>query len=342
MRYNRQRSGDSDFVRDDGEGRGARKFLPSFEAQPAMDCPAASKYSVSLQRVILRLVLPAGLVCVFSIAPNLAAQSPTGPQTPAKAPDVVRIPTTPLPEKAPPIPSEEIIRRFAAQEDEFARARAGYTYRKIVRVEEMGPDGKPTGQAEVTTTTFTGPDGAVSQKASGGQDSTLHILSLERDALESLAQIPAFPLATSQLSKYEITYEGTQPVDELATYVFRVTPKQLDRVHPYFSGLVWVDNHDLAIVKTYGRWVTEIGDISPPQLPFTMYETYRQPVSNKYWLPAYARSDSSESTKNGGVPVRLIIRWEDYQPISGNNALAPAAPANPATSPASAAPANKP
>src|ERR1700674_3021929 len=132
VRYNRQRSGDTDFVRDDVEGRGARKFLASFEAQPAMDCPAASKYSVSLQRVILRLVLPAGLVCVFSIAPNLAAQSPTGPQTPAKAPDVVRIPTTPLPEKAPPIPSEEIIRRFTAQEDEFAKARAGYTYRKIV------------------------------------------------------------------------------------------------------------------------------------------------------------------------------------------------------------------
>ena len=299
-----------------------------------MGCPAASKYSMSVPRVALRLILSAGCAGMFFSSLTLAAQSPTGPQTPAKSPNVVRIPTTPLPEKAPPIPSEEIIRRFAAQEDEFAKARAGYTYRKIVRVEEMGPDGKPAGQAEVTTVTVTGADGMQSQKASGGQDSTLRILSLERDALESLAEIPAFPLATAQLSKYDIAYEGTQPVDELATYVFRVTPKQLDRVHPYFSGLVWVDNHDLAIVKTYGRWVTEIGDISPPQLPFTMYETYRQPVSNKYWLPAYARSDSSARTKNGSVPVRLIIRWEDYKPISGGNSPAPAAPADPAVLPA--------
>lgn len=307
-----------------------------------MHCPAASKHAVSRPRLILGFLGSAAFACAFSISPSLGAQSPTGPQTPPKAPDVVRIPATPLPEKPPPIPSEEIIRRFAAQEDEFAKARAGYTYRKIVRLEEMGPDGKPAGQAEVTTTTVTGPDGAMSQKASGGQDSTLRILSLERDALESLAGIPAFPLGTSQLSKYEIAYEGTQPVDELATYVFRVTPKQLDRVHPYFSGLVWVDNHDLAIVKTYGRWVTEIGDMSPPQLPFTMYETYRQPVSNKYWLPAYARSDSSASTKNGSVPVRLIIRWEDYQPIAGNKALAPATNVNPAAPLAPSEPASRP
>ena len=101
------------------------------------------------------------------------------------------------------------------------------------------------------------------------------------------------------------------------TYVFQVSPKQLDRQHAYFSGLIWVDDRDLAIVKSYGKWVSETGDMKPADLPFTMFETYSQPVSNKYWMPAYARSDGfAVQIKEGGVPVRLIIRWDDYKPVA--------------------------
>ena len=39
---------------------------------------------------------------------------------------------------------------------------------------------------------------------------------------------------------------------------------------------------------------------------FIMYETYRQPVDNKYWMPAFAQSDSSVSAE-GNVPVRLLF-----------------------------------
>lgn len=284
--------------------------------------------SVSPRHTILRFAIAAACIAfLIGKSSPLAAQGPTGPQLPPKPPNVIRIPATPMPD-TPPIPSDEIIRRFATQEDEFARARAGYTYVKIVRVEEIGPDGKPAGQAEVVSTPVVAADGTRSQKASGGQDSTLRVLSLERDALEALAKIPEFPLVTEQLSKYEIAYEGTQPLDELTTYVFRVTPKQLERSRAYFSGLVWVDNRDLAIVKTYGKWITETGDVSPPELPFTIYETYRQPVSNKYWLPAYSRSDSSASTKSGSVQVRLIIRWNDYQLISAAKPSVPPEPAS--------------
>jgi hypothetical protein len=247
------------------------------------------------------------------------AQASSGPQTPPKPPDVIRIPATPVPEKAPPIAPEEIIRRFATQEDALARTVQGYNYRKIVRLQEFGPDGKPTGQSEVTSTPVTDADGKRYQKISGGdQDSTLRVVSLERDALQAISTIPIFPFGTAQLSKYDISYEGTQPLDELMTYVFRVRPVQVDRERPYFDGLVWVDNHDLAIVKSYGKWVTETGPISPPMLPFTMYETYREPVDNKYWMPAYSSSDGSVPTKGGSITVRLVIRWDQYTPVSAD------------------------
>jgi hypothetical protein len=254
----------------------------------------------------------------------------SGPIVPPRAPDVVRLPNNPAPEK-PPIPAEEIIRQLAANQDEAANARDRYIYRKIVLLAEMGDDGKPAGQDQVTTEFAAQEDGTWRPKTSHKPDSSLQVVSLEPDALAMLSSIPSFPFTTPQLAKYEIAYQAMEPVDELMTYVFRVTPKLLDRTHAYFSGLIWVDNHDLAIVKSYGKWVMETGDVNPGGLPFTMFETYSQPVMNKFWMPAYSRSDGFAK---GQIPVRLTIRWDDYK-VAGKAVPAPAAapaatPANPA------------
>src|SRR5207245_8966173 len=94
------------------------------------------------------MVAPAGN---FFAVP-LAAQEPVGPQTPPKAPEIVRIPSRPeTPAEQPPIAPDEIIRRFSAQEDQLARLFVTYGYRKTVRLEEIGPDGKASGQAEISS-----------------------------------------------------------------------------------------------------------------------------------------------------------------------------------------------
>jgi hypothetical protein len=261
----------------------------------------------------LGFLLIAGPAATF-LADPLDAQQPTGPQTPPKTPDIVRIPTRPAaPAEQPPIAPDEIIRRFSAQEDQLARLFTTYAYRKTVRLEELGADGKVAGQAEITSSSLPVSDDA-RRKAGGEPQSTLRFLNLERDDIEALSKIPAFPLVSSNLPKYELTYEGKQLVDELNAYVFQVKPRQLERAHAYFDGLVWIDDHDLAIVKMYGKWVTETGDARASQLPFTIFETYRQPVANKYWLPAYSRSDGSFDDKGLSVAVRLIIRWDQYAP----------------------------
>jgi hypothetical protein len=114
------------------------------------------------------------------------------------------------------------------------------------------------------------------------------------------------------------------------TYVFQVTPRQLSRQTAYFSGVIWVDNRDFAIVKTYGKWVTETGEVTLSELPFAFYETYRQYVANKYWMPAYTRSDGFLGGGDARVPVRLTIRWEAYRPVASGNAPAAPAPLGPA------------
>lgn len=266
---------------------------------------------MTLKRITLAFALLVSADAGFFTA-RLAAQQSAGPQTPPKAPEIVRIPTRPeAPTEQPPIAPDEIIRRFSAQEDQLARLFATYGYRKTVRLEEIGSDGKVSGQAEINSSSLPVSDEA-RRKAAGEPQSTLRFLNLERDDIEALSKIPAFPLVSSNLPKYDIIYEGKQPVDELSTYVFQVKPRQLERARAYFDGLVWVDDHDLAIVKTYGKWVTETGDARASQLPFTIFETYRQPITNKYWLPAYSRSDGTFDNRGTSIPVRLIIRWDQY------------------------------
>ncbi len=87
-------------------------------------------------------------------------------------------------------------------------------------------------------------------------------------------------------------------------------PKVVERIHGYFKGMVWIDDKYLEVVKTYGSWVNDLGDMkSSPQVPFTLFETYREFVDGKYWFPTYARSDETLHLKEHEVPVRMVIKW---------------------------------
>jgi hypothetical protein len=223
----------------------------------------------------------------------------------------------------PPVPPEEIIRRFAAKEDEMFRASQGYGFQKSVRLEEIGPDNKISGQVEIVTQQFVGPDGRRYEKPVRRSASTLQHLQVERGDSDLIASTPLFPLTTSQLPKYEITFQGKQPLDELSTYIFAVKPRALDRAHAYFSGVVWVDEQDMVIVKTMGKWVTETGDVTSAMLPFAVFETYRQQVGKNLWFPSYSRSDETMPADKTTLPIRVIIRWTDYTPAGTQPASPP-------------------
>jgi len=242
-----------------------------------------------------------------------------------------KFPTPPPPTapERPSVPPEEIIRRFAAKEDEMARAILGYSFQKSVRVEEIGHDNKPTGQLEIITRQVISRDGKLYEKPMSRPPATLHYLDIQRGDSDLLAATPLFPFTTAQLPKYEITYGGKQPLDELSAYFFSVKPRALERAHAYFSGVVWVDEQDLVIVKMMGKWVTELGDVTSSVLPFSVFETYRQQVGKKFWFPAYSRSDESIKAGDERVPIRAIVRWSDFTPIESAPSGGPPAASKP-------------
>ena len=285
-------------------------------------------------RAALRGAFAAG-VFAFALPAGRVLAGQQGPLTPPPEHDVHRVGTEPVPPAPPSIPPEEIIKRFSEKEDQYIAARAGYTYKKTVRLQEFGPDGKPSGEMSLVIEVKPGADGKIYEKTVERPQSSLHYLEMGPEDFQSLARMPAYALTTAQLAKYNLKYLGKELVDEIDCYIFQVKPKGVERAHYFFDGIVWVDAQYLEVVKTYGKWVNDLGDMRTATMPFNIFETYRENVDGKLWLPNYMRSDDTLNLKDLNVPVRLVIKWTDYKPAGAATAppVAPAAvaPAKPSS-----------
>lgn len=247
--------------------------------------------------------------------PARAQENAPGPLAPPPEHDVKRIVGVPQPEAPPSLPPAEIIKAFSEKEQLYISTRPQYSYRKTIRIQELGSDGRPTGEYIATYDAARAGDGKLYEKAVSAPETSLEYLNFEPDDVQLLTRIPAFPVTSSMLAKYNVQYLNTETVDEVDCYIFQVSPKTLDRQHALFDGIIWVDQKYLEVVKTYGRWITELGEMHPPSLPFTMFETYRENVDGKYWFPDYARAEGVYKMKNRNVPIRVTIKWTNFKPF---------------------------
>jgi hypothetical protein len=269
------------------------------------------------------------------------AQGEQRPMTPPPEHDVKRLGNTPEAVEPPSLPPDQIIRKFVAKEDEFASVRPTFAAKRTVKISEYDHAGTIIGEFLQVSEAMRMPDGRVVNKVLEHPQSTLHSFPLEPADVKELERIPQFPINSSQLAKYDLKYIGTEKVDEIDTYIFKVTPKTVDRKSSYLDGIVWVDTQYLEVVKTYGKWVNELGDVKFAQMPFTTFETYRENVDGKYWFPSYERADETVHVKEGDFSVRLVVKWTDFKPLpaavsdTGPAAGGTAAPAGtpPASSP---------
>jgi hypothetical protein len=193
------------------------------------------------------------------------------PMTPPPEHDVKRLGNTPEAVAPPSLPPDEIIRKFVAKEDEFASVRPTFAAKKTIRIDEYDRTGNIVGQFLQVSEATRMPDGRVVNKVIEHPQSTLHAFALEPADVKELERIPQFPINSSQLAKYDLKYIGQEKVDEIDTYIFKVTPKIVDRAHAYLDGIVWVDTQYLEVVKTYGKWVNELGDVKFAQMPFSTF-----------------------------------------------------------------------
>lgn len=210
---------------------------------------------------------------------------------------------------------EEVIQKFAAMETKVKEARSHYTYRQDVLVQTLNDksdkssvDGQFHEVAEISYDS----KGKREEKVTYAEQSTLRGIQVSPEDQEDIRTFMPLILTTEDLPQYNLTYAGRQHVDDLDTFVFHVVPKKEEKNKRYFQGKIWVDNHDLQIVKVCGKSVPEVTQKGKNKDVRPMFLSLRQPVGD-YWFPAYVKVDDTLTFRVQSVHVREIVKFTGYK-----------------------------
>jgi hypothetical protein len=212
----------------------------------------------------------------------------------------------------------QIIQKFAARETEFSKARENYTYRQTARLLELDEFGSERGRWEMVSD-IVFPDGKRFERVVRAPVATLRNIGLTPEDEQDLRNVMPFVLTTDQVSQYLVRYLGNQKADEIPCHVFAVKPKTMEPGKRYFSGIIWVDDRDYQIVKSYGRAAGLVKKGTDYQFP--KFETYREQIDGKYWFPTYTRADDVLQFQTISQRIRMTVRYEDYKQFKSESQI---------------------
>jgi hypothetical protein len=209
--------------------------------------------------------------------------------------------------------AQELVQKFTADETKVKEARTHYTYTQDVLVQTLDDKGVDGQYHEVETISYNA-SGRREENVTYAEQSTLRGINLSKDDMDDIREFMPLILTTQDLPEYNLTYAGQQHVDDLDTYVFHVVPKKEEKNKRYFQGKIWVDGHDLEIVKVCGKSVPELVHVKrgEHQDLRPTFVTYRQPV-DAHWFPAFVKVDDTLYFKSGPVHVREIVKFTGYK-----------------------------
>jgi len=210
----------------------------------------------------------------------------------------------------------EVIRRFTEAETQNKIARNNYTFTQDVDGMTFGEANSITGRFRRTSDIVYDDRGVRFERITFFPPSTATI-NFSQEDMQDLAGVQPFALAVEDLPKYQVDYAGKEKIDELDTFVFNVKPKQIVKGERYLQGKIWVDDHDLQIVKVAGQAVPEVNDQKFPH-----FESYRENIDGRYWFPTYVYADDVLQFKHGDIHLRVVVRYTNYKKFSGRVRMA--------------------
>jgi hypothetical protein len=214
---------------------------------------------------------------------------------------------------------QEVIQKLGAAEAAAKEARLHYTYKQDVLMQTL--NGKDvTGEFHEVTNVSYDEKGKRKEEVTFAAQPSLRGIQLTEGDMEDIRIFMPLMLTSEDLPQYNLTYAGQQHVDDLDTYEFHLEPKRKEeKGKRYFEGRIWVDAQDFQIVKLCGKSGPEKVQVKKHDRPdlHPTFVTYRQQVDDRYWLPAYTRSDDTLRFRSGSVHVREIIKYTGYKRTSG-------------------------
>ena len=203
-----------------------------------------------------------------------------------------------------------IITAFTTKETEFRRALNKYSFKRDALLQSVGMGGQVTGEYHRVSYFIFDEQGNRYEKIGLFPMSTLN--SVTQEDVDDLGGITPFALEPAMVDRYNFKYVGKEKIDELNLYVFDVTPKIIPdpkkTKERLFLGRVWVEDHDLQIVKSRGKGVPETKTNKYPNV-----ETYREEIDGRYWFPTYSYADEELIFDSGeALHIRMKVRYSDF------------------------------
>jgi hypothetical protein len=203
---------------------------------------------------------------------------------------------------------DEVIRQFSAKETAFYEAWKEYTYHQTAEVRVVSVNGSPRNEKMTVISDVVFKDDGTREVQITRRAGDLHSVIYTNQDEEIINNLQPFALTEQDLPLYSLNYEGKEKVDALNCYVFSVKPKSIKNGKFYFQGKIWVDDHDLQIVRTVGKPVPQKKNSQYPD-----FETIRQVIDKKYWFPVWTHADSELQFQRDTVHIEETITYDDYK-----------------------------
>ena len=98
------------------------------------------------------------------------------------------------------MPVEEIIQRFAANEDVMKKVYDTYDFTQTIRLDELYD---PGGKFSVTSEVYMKADGLRYMRATKPAESTLKLMHFSLEDVRVIASMPEFPLTTEEIAELQ-------------------------------------------------------------------------------------------------------------------------------------------
>jgi hypothetical protein len=212
----------------------------------------------------------------------------------------------------------ELIQKFAAEETKVKEARTHYSYTQDVLVQTLNGTAVDGQFHEVSTVSYD-EKGRRAENVTYAEQTTLRRAQLTQEDMDDIRIFMPLILTTEDLPQYNLTYSGQQHVDDLDTYVFHVEPKKEEKGKRYYQGRIWVDSHDLQIVKVCGKSVPDVVHVKKGEHQDLRptFVSYRQPVDG-HWFPAYVKVDDTLHFQAASIHMKEIVKLTGYKRAAAN------------------------
>jgi len=236
---------------------------------------------------------------------------------------VVFVPSLFTAEPPPGLP-----KKVAIRETENEAARADYTYRQSVVIEEFDDRGMITGRYREIRDIIFSPQGRTEQMVESPTNSLKRLLLTPED-FRDIREVQPLLLTSDQLWIYETRFRGEEQANGIDCWLLEARPRQILSGQRLFEGMLWIDKRDYSIIQTQGKAVPEILSLKSENR-FPRFTTLRQQVDGKYWFPQQTVADDTLHFRSGPQRIRMIIRYSDYKKFSAESTVTfEDAPANP-------------